>query len=245
MKSRIEYFLKWIAPILSIFGYFQFLEPKFGNKGFWKFQLIVLCVSIILFFISKIILYLILDRYEFKNKNLSKLLLKIEYGDLFNSKYSDYQRVIPVDWGLDNNVDKNIRDKSVQAQFMKKQIFNDNLLSNLRKQPGRIIQKNGYCLLRVASFSECNHIELESYRDYFSMIYDLCSFMDNANGNRRFVCSVIGGNIRFHNGNLSSMQRLQLLKLALESYNFKQEIEIDIIVKRDWRNRSRYNLREL
>lgn len=191
-------------------------------------------------------LYIFLDNYEFKDSDRSKLHLKIEYGDIFKSKFNSFVRVIPVDFCLDTNDDKKIREKSLQAKFMSDTASAD-ILDVLREKKDRVLEYNEeYYLLRISNFTKDYHIELSNYEKYFEMIYELCKKMDNANGNRKFACSVIGGNIRFKDNNMvSSMQRLQLLKLAIETYNFHQEIEVKIIVKRDWNNLKKYNLRNI
>ena len=74
------------------------------------------------------------------------------------------------------------------------------------------------------------------------MIYELCQFIDDNAHGKAVVCSVIGGNIQFKEGNLNSMQRLQLLKLAIESYNFQHEVDIHIVVKKDEERIDKYDL---
>ena len=239
IRKIITVVLEWY--IVSIFGYLQFILPKMNKLNFWVAESIILIISLA----SGLGIHFLLNNYEFKEPERSKLTLKIEYGDLFNKKYKDKIRVIPVDSDLNRNTDCRIRSKSIQAQFMDK--FRDVDLPTITDSDGKMVCFNQkYYLFRVAKFNADHHIELESYQKYFELIYDLCKELDNSNGEREFVCSVIGGNIRFANHqSISYMQRLQLLKLAIETYNFLQEINITIVVRRDWKNLRKYNLKTI
>lgn len=245
MRSFIEFILSWVAPIGAIFSFLQFLVPEF-EEIFWAFEIIILVISLLLTLVVKLVLYFILNNYEFKEPDRSRLHLKIQYGDIFHKRYNGFVRVVPVDYDLDDNNDERIRKKSLQAQFMSTVVSKEEL-DELRKKSDRILEySKGYYLLRISKCTSDHHIELSNYEKYFEMIYELCQKMDNANGDRKFVCSVIGGNIRFGDNNMvSSMQRLQLLKLAIETYNFQQEVEVRIVVKRDWNNLKKYNLRNI
>ena len=97
--------------------------------------------------------------------------------------------------------------------------------------------------IRIKSvYTNTNNIELNTYTDYFSMIYELCQFIDDNAHGKAVVCSVIGGNIQFKEGSLNSMQRLQLLKLAFESYSFQHEVDIHIVIKKDEERIDKYDL---
>lgn len=223
-----------------IFGYLQFMEPLFPKGKFWESELILFILSVILGIVWKIFF----NKYEFTDSKNQKLCLKIAYGDIFKKKYDEKIRVIPVDEDLTENIDNRLSSTSIQAKFMTEGAIKSDLLSELRTKSERILRHNKYYLLRVAKCTESGQIHFESYRDYFEMIYELCKAMDAATGDKKFVCPVIGGSIRFKN-DISSMQRLQLMKLAIESYGFKQKVEIDIVVKRDWKRPYKYSLRDL
>ena len=238
-RKLITVVFEWYT--ISIFGYLQFFSPMIDKTNFWVAESFILIISLVL----GLLIHLLLNNYEFKEPERSKLTLKIKYGDLFNKKYDDKIRVIPVDSDLNRNTNCKLRSYAIQARFMDK--FRDVDLPTITDSDDQMICFNSkYYLFRVAEFNANHHIELESYQKYFELIYDLCKELDNSNGEREFVCSVIGGNIRFANHqSISSMQRLQLLKLAIETYNFLQEINITIVVKRDWKNLRKYNLKTI
>lgn len=241
MKETIKNFLKsWLLPIGSVFGYFQFLSPLLVfQKNFLKSQILVLLLSIV----GVTIYNLVNNQYSYRNPEKSKLILEIKHGDIFSEKYDTSIRVIPVDEDITKNCEGKMRITSIQYQFMSKKLREARIeLDSVRNNGNRITGDDKYLFLKIAKFNHRNHIELSNYKEYFEMIYELCKEMDNKTGNKEFVCPVIGGSIRFKEGNLSSMQRLQLLKLAIESYDFKQEIKITVVVKRDG---LKYNLRAL
>ncbi|HEM6591912.1 hypothetical protein J5571_07485 [Streptococcus suis] len=239
MKETIKNFFKsWLLPIGSVFGYFQFLSSVFQDD-FLKFQGVVIVLSIV----GVTIYNLGNNQYSYRNPEKSKLILEIKHGDIFSEKYDTSVRVIPVDEDITQNCEGKMRITSIQYQFMSKKLREARIeLDSVRNNGNRITGDDKYLFLKIAKFNHRNHIELSNYKEYFEMIYELCKEMDNKTGNKEFVCPVIGGSIRFKEGNLSSMQRLQLLKLAIESYDFKQEIKITVVVKRDG---LKYNLRAL
>ena len=167
IRKIITVVLEWY--IVSIFGYLQFILPKMNKLNFWVAESIILIISLA----SGLGIHFLLNNYEFKEPERSKLTLKIEYGDLFNKKYKDKIRVIPVDSDLNRNTDCRIRSKSIQAQFMDK--FRDVDLPTITDSDGKMVCFNQkYYLFRVAKFNADHHIELESYQKYFELIYDLC-----------------------------------------------------------------------
>ena len=202
-RKLIIVLFEWYT--VSIFGYLQFFSPMIDKANFWVVESIILIISLVL----GLIIHLSLNNYEFKEPERSKLTLKIEYGDLFNKKYDDKIRVIPVDSDLNRNTNCRIRSKSIQAQFMDK--FRDVDLPTITDSDDQMIFFNSkYYLFRVAEFNANHHIELESYQKYFELIYDFCKELDNSNGEREFVCSVIGGNIRFANHQSISLSLIHI-----------------------------------
>lgn len=210
IQDIIEIILKWLFPLTAIFSFFQFFQPFKPDLSFYKFEGIVLVITVILAIIwNKVLEYRILEKYLYRYISRgSKLILNIYYDDIFDIKFNEFIRVIPMDQDLDCDR-RNIREKSVQYQFRQKEFITYERLEKLRKRNERIIAIDNFFLLRVSEYVNGDNIELDTYNDYFSMIYELCKFIDTNSHGKSVVCSVIGGNIQFKEGNLNSMQRLQ------------------------------------
>ena len=119
-------------------------------------------------------------------------------------------------------------------------------LEDVRREANRIVtfQNNSsiYYLVKIACFDENDTIILEDIRDYFSMLYDLCEYIENNAKGRKIVCPVLGGRISFKNSTPTSSDRLNLIKLAFETYNFKREIDIHIVVNKDNTRPKKYTI---
>ena len=222
--------IKEYGPItLAWFGGIQFLQPLIPNEpaNYITCQILILLISFMIAYVYK------KNRYKFLS-NTQKLNLKIYYDDIFKTKYNDYIRVIATDDDL--TVDKTkISPKSVYSHFLNRINVLD--LENVRGDANRIVtlQSNSsvYYLIKIACFDENDTMILKDIRDYFSMLYDLCEYIENNAKGRKIVCPVLGGRISFKNSTPTSSDRLSLMKLAFETYNFKREIDITIVVKKD------------
>lgn len=246
IQDIIGIVLKWLFPLTAIFSFFQFFQPFLPDASFYEFEGTVLVITVILAVLwIQVIEYRILEKYLYRyiSKD-SKLILNIYYDDIFDMKFNEFIRVIPMDQDLDCDR-RNIREKSVQYQFRQKECVAYERLERLKAKNERIIAIDNFFLLRVSEYVSGDNIELDTYNDYFSMIYELCKFIDTNSHGKSVVCSVIGGNIQFKEGNLNSMQRLQLLKLVIESYSFQHEVKIHIVVKKDQERKGKYDLTTL
>ena len=243
VQDVIQRILKWLFPWVSIFSFLQFLQFLISKCYFVQFEMFVTVLSLLgTWFWKKGIEEKILEKYIYRYVSKdSKLILNIYYGNIFDGFFNEFIKVIPMDSNLDCDR-ADIRIKSVQFQFRNKNFIDNQTLNDLKKSEERIIAYDNYFLLRIAEYTNTNNIELSTYTDYFSMIYELCQFIDDNAHGKQVVCSVIGGNIQFKEGNLNSMQRLQLLKLAIESYNFQHEVNIHIVVLKDEERNDKYNL---
>ncbi len=243
IQDIIQYILKWLFPWATIFSFLQFLQFIISKCSFVIFEIIVLVASFLVTLVwNKYIVDKILEKYLYRYVSKdSKLILNIYYRDIFDEDFNKFIKVIPMDRNLDCD-GADIREKSVQFQFRNNNFIDSQTLNNLKKSEERIIAYDNYFLLRIAEYTNTNNIELSTYTDYFSMIYELCQFIDDNAHGKAVVCSVIGGNIQFKEGSLNSMQRLQLLKLAFESYSFQHEVDIHIVVKKDEERIDKYDL---
>ena len=222
--------IKEYGPItLAWFGSIQFLQPLIPNdpSKYIICQILILLVSFIIAYIYK------KNRYKFLS-NTQKLNLKIYYDDIFKMKYNDYIRVIATDDDL--TVDKaKISPKSVYSSFLNR--INVATIEDVRRDANRIVtlqnDSSVYYLVKIASFDEKDKMVLEDLRDYFSILYDLCEYIENNAKGKKIVCPVLGGRISFQNATPTSSDRLNLMRLAFETYNFKREIDIVIVVNKD------------
>ena len=242
-QDIIQHILKWLFPWASIFSFLQFLQLIIPKCYFLQFELAIVMFSLLgAWFWNKYVLDKILEKYLYRYVSKdSKLILNIYYGDIFDEDFNKFIKVIPMDRNLDCD-QADIRIKSVQFQFRDNNCIDNQRLNELKESEERIIACDNYFLLRIAEYTNTNNIELNTYTDYFSMIYELCQFIDDNAHGKAVVCSVIGGNIQFKEGSLNSMQRLQLLKLAFESYSFQHEVDIHIVKKKDEERIDKYDL---
>ena len=102
-----------------------------------------------------------------------------------------------------------------------------------------------YYFVKLADFDKNDKIVLDDIRDYFSILYNLCEYIENNAKGRKILCPVLGGRISFKNSTPTSYDRLNLMKLAFETYNFKREVDITIIVKKDKTRPKKYDLHSL
>lgn len=219
---------------LAWFGVLQFLQPILPNENFKYicYQMSLLAISLVLTLLIALV-YRLVQKYIFLS-NTQKLKLEIYYDDVFNHKYDDYIRVIATDDDL--TVDKaKISPKSVYFSFLNR--INIATIEDVRMDANRIITLQNdscvYYLVKIAPFDENDKIVLEDLRDYFSILYDLCEHIENNAKGKKIVCPVLGGRISFQNATPTSSDRLNLMKLAFETYNFKREIDIMIVVNKD------------
>lgn len=225
---------KYGSNTLAWFGVLQFLQPILPNENFKYicYQMSLLAISLVLTLLIALV-YRLVQKYIFLS-NTQKLKLEICYDDIFNRKYDDYIRVIAADDDL--TVDKaKISPKSVYFSFLNR--INIATIEDVRMDASRIITLQNdsyvYYLVKIAPFDENDKIVLEDLRYYFSILYDLCEHIENNAKGKKIVCPVLGGRISFQNATPTSSDRLNLMKLAFETYNFKREIDIMIVVNKD------------
>ena len=225
---------KYGSNTLAWFGILQFLQPILPNENFKYicYQMSLLAISLVITLLIALV-YRFVQKYIFLS-NTQKLKLEIYYDDIFRQKYDDYIRVIATDDDL--TVDKaKISPKSVYFSFLNR--INVVTLEDVRMDTNRIatLQNNSsvYYLVKIAPFDENDKMILEDLRDYFSILYDLCEYIENNARGKKIVCPVLGGRISFKNSTPTSSDRLSLMKLAFETYCFKREIDITIVVKKD------------
>jgi|GEM_PF-2112213 hypothetical protein len=245
MISKIK---EYGPTALAWFGFLQFLQPLFPSKfpEYLYFQCGLFIISIIIAIIYK---YLYKKIYRYKFISLTqKLKLEIYYDDIFKSKYDSFIRVIAVDsvFTIDT---KKISSKSVYVHFLKLINTNTAKLENLRQNNNQIVQFEHdnlqYYFVKLADFDKNDKIVLDDIRDYFSILYNLCEYIENNAKGRKILCPVLGGRISFKNSTPTSYDRLNLMKLAFETYNFKREVDITIIVKKDKTRPKKYDLHSL
>ena len=240
MISKIK---EYGPTALAWFGFLQFLQPLFPSKSpeYLYFQCGLFIITIIIAIIYK---YLYKKIYRYKFIGLTqKLKLEIYYDDIFKSKYDDFIRIIAADDDLTIDQTK-ISPKSVYLHFLNK--ITVTTLESVRKEANRIVtlQNNSsvYYLVKLATFDENDTMVLEDLRDYFSILYDLCEYIENNAKGKKIVCPVWGGRISFKNSTPTSSHRLNLMKLAFETYNFNREIDITIVVNKDNTRPEKYDL---
>lgn len=177
MISKIK---EYGPTALAWFGFLQFLQPLFPSKSpeYLYFQCGLFIITIIIAIIYK---YLYKKIYRYKFIGLTqKLKLEIYYDDIFKSKYDDFIRIIAADDDLTIDQTK-ISPKSVYLHFLNK--ITVTTLESVRKEANRIVtlQNNSsvYYLVKLATFDENDTMVLEDLRDYFSILYDLCEYIEN------------------------------------------------------------------
>ena len=100
-----------------------------------------------------------------------------------------------------------ISSKSVYSHFLNRINVLD--LEDVRREANRIVTLQNdssiYYLLKIASLDENDTMILEDIRDYFSILYDLCEYIENNAKGRKIVCPVLGGRISFKNSTPTSL----------------------------------------
>ena len=223
--------LKEYGPTtLAWFGGLQFLQPMLPSNS-----LIYLCSQalILVFSIIVAVIYKINHKYKFISST-NKLKLEIYYDNIFKSKYDSFVRVIATDSFLTVD-EKRISSKSVYSYFLR--TINTDNLKKIREDNNQIVKFHNnnleYYLVKIADFDLNDKMVLSDVRDYFSILYKLCEYIENNAKGRKILCPVLGGRISFKNSTPTSSDRLNLMKLAFKTYDFKIEIDITIILKKD------------
>ena len=211
----IEKIKKYGSNTLAWFGILQFLQPILPNENFQYicYQMSLLAVSLVITLLIALV-HRFVQKYIFLS-NTQKLKLEIYY---------------------DLTVDKaKISPKSVYSSFLNR--INVATIEDVRRDANRIVtlqnDSSVYYLVKIASFDEKDKMVLEDLRDYFSILYDLCEYIENNAKGKKIVCPVLGGRISFQNATPTSSDRLNLMRLAFETYNFKREIDIVVVVNKD------------
>ncbi|MDB8657663.1 macro domain-containing protein [Streptococcus anginosus] len=232
--------LKEYGPTtLAWFGGLQFLQPMLPSNS-----LIYLCSQalILVFSIIVAVVYKINHKYKFISST-NKLKLEIYYDNIFKSKYDSFVRVIATDSFLTVD-EKRISSKSVYSYFLR--TINTDNLKKIREDNNQIVKFHNnnleYYLVKITDFDLNDKMVLSDVRDYFSILYKLCEYIENNAKGRKILCPVLGGRISFKNSTPTSSDRLNLMKLAFETYDFKREIDITILVKKDNTRPKKYDL---